>query len=77
MTLILPRLADMYSARDLAEHFNRLGRIPPRLLLATMHVVTYFVVVPQLVRLLDGDVALRLRDGALVIEPPTNEGTRP
>ena len=26
MTLILPRLAETYSARDLAEHFNREGR---------------------------------------------------
>ena len=34
MTLILPRLAEMYSARDLAEHFNRVGRVPARLLLA-------------------------------------------
>ena len=34
MTLILPRLAEMRSARDLAEHFNRVGRIPPRLFVA-------------------------------------------
>ena len=34
MTLILPPLAEMYSARDLAEHFNRTGRVPPRLLVA-------------------------------------------
>ena len=34
MTLVLPRLAEMYSARELAEHFNRLGRVPPRLRLA-------------------------------------------
>jgi 4-amino-4-deoxy-L-arabinose transferase-like glycosyltransferase len=34
MTLILPRLAETRSARDLAEHFNRVGRIPPRLFVA-------------------------------------------
>jgi 4-amino-4-deoxy-L-arabinose transferase-like glycosyltransferase len=49
MTLILPRLADMYSARDLAEHFNRVGQIPPRLLLAEERVGSFvFYLDPQL-----------------------------
>lgn len=34
MTLILPRLAETYSARDLAVHFNRAGQFPSRLLVA-------------------------------------------
>ena len=34
MTLILPRLAETYSARDLAEHFNRRAKFPSRLLVA-------------------------------------------
>ena len=34
MTLVMPRLADEVSARDLADYFNRRGRLPPRLLVA-------------------------------------------
>jgi len=34
MTFVLPPVADNVSARDLAEHFNRLGRMPPGLMMA-------------------------------------------
>jgi hypothetical protein len=34
MTLVLPPAAEIYSARVLAEHYNRLGRLPARLYLA-------------------------------------------
>ena len=34
MTLVLPPAAEIYSARVLAEHFNRLGQLPARLYLA-------------------------------------------
>ncbi len=34
MTVVLPPVAATVSARDLANHFNRLGRLPPKLLVA-------------------------------------------
>jgi 4-amino-4-deoxy-L-arabinose transferase-like glycosyltransferase len=34
MAVVLPPVAATFSARDLADHFNRLGRLPPRLLVA-------------------------------------------
>jgi hypothetical protein len=34
MTMVLPPLAETLSARQLAQHFNRLGNLPPRLLIA-------------------------------------------
>jgi hypothetical protein len=34
MTMVLPQAAELFTARDLAEHFNRAGQIPPRLLVA-------------------------------------------
>jgi 4-amino-4-deoxy-L-arabinose transferase-like glycosyltransferase len=34
MTMVLPPAAEIYSARALAEHFNRLGRLPARLYMA-------------------------------------------
>ena len=34
MIVVLPQVAPAASARDLADHFNRLGRLPPELLVA-------------------------------------------
>ena len=34
MTTVLPPAAEIYSARVLAEHFNRVGQVPPRLYVA-------------------------------------------
>ncbi|MCE5266584.1 MAG: glycosyltransferase family 39 protein [Planctomycetaceae bacterium] len=34
MTMVLPPVAECFSARELAAHFNREGRLPPRLWLA-------------------------------------------
>jgi 4-amino-4-deoxy-L-arabinose transferase-like glycosyltransferase len=49
MTLILPQLAEMYSARDLAEHFNRAGHVPARLFLAEERVGSFvFYLDPRL-----------------------------
>jgi hypothetical protein len=33
MAMVLPPVSAMFSARELAEHFNRLGHLPPRLLI--------------------------------------------
>jgi hypothetical protein len=32
MTMVLPPVAESFSARELAQHFNQLGHFPPRLL---------------------------------------------
>ena len=45
MTIVLPHLAEGLSARELADYFNRQGRLPPRLLLAEQRIgslVFYF-----------------------------------
>ena len=34
MAMVLPPMAEMFSARSLAEHFNRSGRLPSRLVVA-------------------------------------------
>jgi 4-amino-4-deoxy-L-arabinose transferase-like glycosyltransferase len=34
LTLVMPSVAETFTARELAEHFNRVGRIPVRLLVA-------------------------------------------
>jgi len=67
MTLILPRLAEMYSARDLAEHFNRAGRVPAHLLMAEERVGSF-------VFYLDPRIRAGLRENQvqyLAPDPPT------
>ena len=75
MTLILPPLAEMYSARDLAEHFNRVGQIPTRLLVAEERIGSFvFYLDPRLraglkedqVQYLPADPPMRLRPGDVV-----------
>ena len=49
MTMVLPPVADIFSAHDLAEHFNRLGQIPPRLFVAEERIGSFvFYLDPQL-----------------------------
>jgi len=38
MTMVLPPVAECFSARQLAVHFNRIGQLPPRLWLAEQRV---------------------------------------
>lgn len=49
MTLVVPQLANRYSARDLAEHFNRAGSVPSRLFMAEERVGSFvFYLTPSL-----------------------------
>ncbi len=49
MTLVLPPVAECFSARDLAAYFNRAGQLPPRLWLAEQRVGSLvFYLDPQL-----------------------------
>lgn len=49
MTMVLPPVAEIFSARDLADHFNRLGQLPPRLLVAEQRIGSLvFYLEPQL-----------------------------
>jgi len=78
VTLILPPLADMYSARDLADHFNRAGRIPARLFVAEERIGSFvFYLDPRLragltenqVQYLPAEPPTRLRPGDVVALP--------
>jgi 4-amino-4-deoxy-L-arabinose transferase len=49
MTMVLPPVAETFSARDLAEHFNHIGKLPPRLLVAEQRIGSLvFYLSPQL-----------------------------
>ncbi len=49
MTMVLPPVAEIFSARDLAEHFNRAGQVPPRLLVAEERIGSFvFYLDPRL-----------------------------
>jgi hypothetical protein len=49
MAVVLPPVAATLSARDLADHFNRLGRLPPRLLVAEERIGSFvFYLDPKL-----------------------------
>jgi len=49
MTIVLPPTAELFTARDLAEHFNRAGKIPPRLLVAEERIGSFvFYLDPRL-----------------------------
>jgi len=58
MTMIVPAAADVFSARELAEHFNRLGHIPPHLLVAEERI-------GSLVFYLDPRLRAELKEGQL------------
>lgn len=48
MTLVIPAVADAFSARELAEHFNRQGQIPARVLVAEERIgsLVYYLTPP-------------------------------
>jgi hypothetical protein len=49
MTMVLPPVAETFSARDLAQHFNRLGHLPSRLLVVEGRIGSLlFYLSPQL-----------------------------
>lgn len=54
----LPQVAEVVSARELARHFNRAGRVPPRVLVAEQRI-------GSLIFYLDADLRGGLRDGQL------------
>ncbi len=58
MTFVMPQVAAANSARDLAVHFNRLGSLPPRLLVADQRIGT-------LLFYLDDDLRAGLKPGQL------------
>jgi hypothetical protein len=58
MVFALPQVADVVSARELARHFNRLGHVPPRVLVAEQRI-------GALIFYLDADLRAELRDGQL------------
>ena len=78
ITFVLPPVANDFSARELAEHFNRLGQFPTRLLVVDERIGSLvFYLDPQLraglkngqlVRLL-ADSSIRLQPGDVVALP--------
>jgi len=58
MAVVFPHVAAAASGRDLADHFNRLGRLPPRLLLLEERI-------GSLVFYLDRDLRATLTEGQL------------
>ncbi len=75
MALILPQLAEMYTARDLAEHFNRLGQLPSRLLVAEERIgsLVFYLdpklragLTPNRVEYLPADPPINLRAGDVI-----------
>jgi 4-amino-4-deoxy-L-arabinose transferase-like glycosyltransferase len=71
MTMVLPPLAATCSARELAEHFNRLGRLPPRLLMAEERIGSLvFYLTPTLrAGLAEGQLQNLLRDRSPQLRP--------
>jgi 4-amino-4-deoxy-L-arabinose transferase-like glycosyltransferase len=58
MTVVIPPVADVFSARDLAQRFNRLGEVPPRLFVAEERI-------GSLVFYLDPQLRVGLKQGQL------------
>ncbi len=58
MTVVLPHVANTTSARDLAKHFNRLDRLPPKLVIAEERI-------GSIVFYLDRDLRAGLRVGQI------------
>ena len=58
MTMVFPPIAETFSARDLAEHFNRLGQVPPRLFVAEERIGSF-------VFYLEPRIRARLKKGQL------------
>jgi 4-amino-4-deoxy-L-arabinose transferase-like glycosyltransferase len=50
MTFVLPPTAELFTARDLAEHFNRAGQIPPRLLVAEERIGSFVFYLDPILR---------------------------
>ena len=72
MTMVLPPVAARFSARDLAQHFNRLGHLPPRLLIVEGRIGSLmFYLSPQLRAGLTAD---RLQQWAAKELPPLQPG---
>ena len=78
MAVVLPPVAATLSARDLADHFNRLGRLPPRLLVAEERIGSFvFYLDPKLraglnegqLRRVTPDEPLDLRPGDVIALP--------
>jgi 4-amino-4-deoxy-L-arabinose transferase-like glycosyltransferase len=70
LTIALPPVAQRQSARDLADYFNRLGRLPPRLFVVEERI-------GSLVFYLDHDLRSKTREGQMLSlslgpdQPPT------
>ena len=78
MAVVLPPVAATLSTRDLADHFNRLGRLPPRLLVAEERIGSFvFYLDPKLraglnegqLRRVTPDEPLDLRPGDVIALP--------
>jgi hypothetical protein len=71
MIFVLPPVANVCSARELAEHFNRLGKLPPRLLVAEERIGSLvFYLTPRLrAGLKDGQLQNLLRDRPPPLKP--------
>ncbi len=75
MTLAFPPVATLLSARDLAEHFNRIGRFPPQLLVVNERVGSLvFYLEPALRRTIGAD-QVRSIDLRSLGDSPTPPGT--
>ncbi len=72
ITMVLPPVAETFSARDLAQHFNRLGHLPARLLVVEGRIGSLvFYLNPQL----RGELtAERLQQWAAKELPPLEPG---
>ena len=72
MAMVLPPVAETFSARELARHFNRLGQVPPRLLVAEGRIGSLlFYLDPQLRAGLRADQLQQLSANEL---PPLRPG---
>ena len=71
MAFVLPPVANVCSARELAEHFNRLGILPPRLFVAEERIGSLvFYLTPRLrAGLKDGQLQNLLRDRPPPLKP--------
>ena len=71
MAFVIPPTANAFSARDLAEHFNRLGRLPTRLFVVEERPGSFaFYLNPQLrSELKDGQLISLFADSAIQLQP--------
>lgn len=71
MAMVVPSVANNFSARDLAEHFNRLGQVPTRLFVVEERIGSLaFYLAPKLrAGLKDGQLTCLFPDSSIHLQP--------